>query len=165
MIEVILRLPAEGLWQAAEALLGLARPGGAVSQGGEAAAAAQSGENGAFREEVFERLRQAQTEREAGEAVIRRREEPSWPERMEVIPSAEPETTLPVRRAAGEVGSRLSAPEPASYAVELPGSGSLRRSVESQRAAELHGELPTPASLAQRWERDSRRYDGGFPLY
>ena len=37
MIEVILRLPAEGLWQAAEALLGLARPGGAGSQGGEAA--------------------------------------------------------------------------------------------------------------------------------
>ena len=60
---------------------------------------------------------------------------------------------------------KAPAPEPASYAVELPGSGSLRRSVESQRVAELHGELPTPASLAQRWERDSRRYDGGFPLY
>ena len=92
----------------------------------------------------------------------------------------------PARRGSGTAGRRLSAPEPASYAVERPmplgkgpaekglaewpmpaekgpaelESGTAAPEKEAARGAEL-----SPKALSDRWERDSRRYDGGFTLY
>ena len=71
---------------------------------------------------------------------------------------------LPARRGSGTAGRRLSAPEPASYAVELPVPA--EKGVPAARgAAEERGAELSPKALSDRWERDSRRYDGGFTLY
>lgn len=88
----------------------------------------------------------------------------------------------PVRRGSGTAGRRLSAPEPASYAVEralpaagrtLPAekgsvkseSGTAERPAEAEKGAAERGTGLSPKALSDRWERDSRRYDGGFTLY
>ena len=157
MIEVTFRLSAVELRQAVQALLGLTCPGDAERTG-----KVQSGENPAFRQDVFERMQGAP---EKAEATLAAKKAENWP--VSSAASAENEAPLtPVRRVEAAVGSRLSAPEPASYAIELPGGqpSPWRDSERGEMPAELDGVL-TPVSLAKRWERDSRRYDGGFPLY
>ncbi len=92
----------------------------------------------------------------------------------------------PARRGSGTAGRRLSAPEPASYAVERPmpaaarpaertllagkgsaelESGTAERSAEPEKEAAARGAELSPKALSDRWERDSRRYDGRFTLY
>lgn len=88
----------------------------------------------------------------------------------------------PVRRGSGTAGRRLSAPEPASYAVErtlpaaertLPAekgpaeweSGPAERPAGPEKESAERGAGLSPKALSDRWERDSRRYDGGFTLY
>ncbi len=182
MIEIALRVPQETvrtlLSAAAEALTGAE---------GQAPIAA---ENGGFQEAAFRRLSRAE-ETGAREPLSRAEDEPEdgtasgprgpysrragrqsgegaeGPSPVEPGFSAQggvsPERGLrgaeeaPVRRGSGTAGRRLSAPEPASYAVERP-AGSEKESAE--RGAGL-----SPKALSDRWERDSRRYDGGFTLY
>lgn len=92
----------------------------------------------------------------------------------------------PVRRGSGTAGRRLSAPEPASYAVErtLPAAertlpaekgpaewesgsaaGPVERPAGPEKESAERGAGLSPKALSDRWERDSRRYDGGFTLY
>ena len=92
----------------------------------------------------------------------------------------------PVRWGSGMAGRRLSAPEPASYAVErtlpagertLPAemgpaewesgsaAGPVERPAGPEKESAERGAGLSPKALSDRWERDSRRYDGGFTLY
>ena len=66
----------------------------------------------------------------------------------------------PARRGSGTAGRRLSAPEPAETGPAELESGTAAPEKEAARGAEL-----SPKALSDRWERDSRRYDGGFTLY
>ena len=96
-----------------------------------------------------------------------------------------PLRALPVFRS-GTAGRRLSAPEPASYAVErtLPAAertlpaekgpaewesgsaaGPVERPAGPEKESAERGAGLSPKALSDRWERDSRRYDGGFTLY
>ena len=207
MIEIALRVPRETvralLSAAAEALTGAE---------GQAPIAA---ENGGFQEETFGRLSRAEDEWEDGAAEEGPRgpyprrtgrqsgEGAEDPSPMEPPLSVQgglrgvsPERGLrgtafgmaeaPVRWGSGTAGRRLSAPEPASYAVERPmpaaarpaertllagkgsaelESGTAERSAEPEKEAAARGAELSPKALSDRWERDSRRYDGRFTLY
>ena len=199
MIEIALRVPQETvrtlLSAAAEALTGAE---------GRAPIAA---ENGGFQEAAFRRLSRAEDEPEDGTAsgprgpYSRRAgrqsgEGPEGPSPVEPGFSAQggvsPERGLrgaeeaPVRRGSGTAGRRLSAPEPASYAVErtLPAAertlpaekgpaewesgsaaGPVERPAGPEKESAERGAGLSPKALSDRWERDSRRYDGGFTLY
>ena len=74
-----------------------------------------------------------------------------------------PGPALPVRRGTGTAAGPLSAPGPGAYAPALPGSGASGPWRPAAAGGEGGG-LPAEA-LSERWERDSRRYDGGFTLY
>ncbi|MCI9513229.1 MAG: hypothetical protein HFF61_02695 [Oscillospiraceae bacterium] len=199
MIEIALRVPQETvrtlLSAAAEALTGAE---------GRAPIAA---ENGGFQEAAFRRLSRAEDEPEDGTAsgprgpYSRRAgrqsgEGAEGPSPVEPGFSAQggvsPERGLrgaeeaPVRRGSGTAGRRLSAPEPASYAVErtLPAAertlpaekgpaewesgsaaGPVERPAGPEKESAERGAGLSPKALSDRWERDSRRYDGGFTLY
>lgn len=199
MIEIALRVPQETvrtlLSAAAEALTGAE---------GRAPIAA---ENGGFQEAAFRRLSRAEDEPEDGTAsgprgpYSRRAgrqsgEGAEGPSPVEPGFSAQggvsPERGLrgaeeaPVRRGSGMAGRRLSAPEPASYAVErtLPAAertlpaekgpaewesgsaaGPVERPAGPEKESAERGAGLSPKALSDRWERDSRRYDGGFTLY
>ena len=77
------------------------------------------------------------------------------------------EAEVPVRRGVGAALGRLSAPGPASYAAAgRPDPGTAAAVPEGDGGADGSREVPlTPEALSERWERDSRRYDGGFTLY
>ena len=87
--------------------------------------------------------------------------EPVLPER-----AARSGADIPARRGIGTAGGRLSAPEPASYAAALPAPATGRQGGAPERAEERSGGPALSAEeMSRRWERDSRRYDGGFALY
>ena len=90
---------------------------------------------------------------------------PPPPRRESGGPEIQEAVTL--RRGSGELGRWLSAPEPATYAVERSAEGSRRgESREDAGEPAIPGaETLTAEELSQRWERDSRRYDGDFTLY
>ena len=141
MIEITLRLPAEQWGETLRALVDRGQDSEPVLRRG--------GENSAFDQERFRRLETA------GEAE---QQEP------EARPHRDREDTAEIRTARMEVGSRFSAPEPASYRVEAPEQAEAGRR-EIPPAEEKGRAEPSADRWLERWERDSRRYDSGFPLY
>lgn len=105
------------------------------------------------------------------EAEIRGREregtaEPSLPEAVRREERTWEEPAAPPRRGLGAAGQRLSAPGPAFPAAEqMPSAAGGAPAAEYRPAAAGEETELTPKALSDRWERDSRRYDGGFTLY
>ena len=142
MVEITLRLPVEELGEALRALVGREQEGTPLPL--------RSGENPEFDQEEFRRM---QAEESSGETAEPRRS------------GSGGESAASIRRARAEVGAHFSAPEPASYSVELPGAAAGARESGGLSRGEETGEKPEARRLERQWERDSRRYDGGFSLY
>ena len=153
MMEITFRLPTEELGALLRAL-----GGQGWTEGGRTAA----GENPAFDRERFARMA-AETAPSGGEEAFFPAGEAGYGAAPSSAGRAAGETA-PARRVRAEVGRRLSVPEPASYGVELPAAAPAEgRGLPVPE--EKTGEKWEERRLERRWERDSRRYDGGFSLY
>lgn len=140
-----------------------------AAEEGAVAPAERDGPEESTAEDVHRRRRQRRRWTEKAEIRGREREgtaEPSLPEAVRREERTWEEPAAPPRRGLGTAGQRLSAPGPAFPAAEqmLSAAGGAPAAEYRPAAAGEETEL-TPKALSDRWERDSRRYDGGFTLY
>ena len=141
MVELSFRIPADG-WKDLTALL-MALAGSVAPTARQAAPTeermVESGEvNAGFQEETFWRLaKQEQMTAQAWESEQRTAEQPLY-------------------RVEAQASAPLSAPEPASYAQVRERIAEPSESAEKNEEKQIDWE--------SRWERDCRRYDGGFSL-
>jgi len=87
--------------------------------------------------------------------------------RERVRASAQTEPLAAAQRAGGRITQEAESGAGVTYAADVPQQTAERETILTRESADepLAPETAWVGELSKAWERDSRRYDGGFSLY